>query len=566
MRALLERVVLTAGRRPGRVLLAVALVAGISAVLALRLEPSTAVETLVGKSSDSYRATEVYRQKFGDHAIVVLAKGDLANLVLTDNLGRLLGLEGCISGNKPKDQAAPGGPKSPCAEFARTKPVKVVYGPGTFINSAVNEINQQLSVQLGNTQQQAARAKQAARKLAKARGKSKADQDKAASAAEQLVYAQFTRDLLQINLRYGLGLKQLPRIDDPDFVSALVFDPSRGATTPKARFAYLFPTEKAAVIQVRLKPNLTEHQRRRAIELVREAVAMKEWQLKNGASYTVTGAPVLVEDLAATLTDSLLRLLVVAILVMAIVLALVFRSRLRLLPLAVALAAVAITFGLMSLLGASLTMASIAVLPVLLGLGVDYAIQYQARVEEEGGDALRTARIAVPTIATAALATGVGFLVLLLSPVPMVRGFGVLLVVGHRDRVLPRPQRGHRGAGGGRAAARGRRAARRLGARGGRAGRRAGRARVAPARAAAAARRPRARGHAARRVRAAEARAADRAGARAGRARARLADQASTPTCASWCRRICAACATSTRCRRRPAWRARSTSSCRART
>ena len=36
----------------------------------------------------------------------------------------------------------------------------------------------------------------------------------------------------------------------------------------------------------------------------------------------------------------------------------------------------------------------------------------------------------MPTIATAALATGVGFLVLLLSPVPMVRGFGVLLVVG----------------------------------------------------------------------------------------------------------------------------------------
>ena len=150
----------------------------------------------------------------------------------------------------------------------------------------------------------------------------------------------------------------------------------------------------------------------------------------------MTGAPVVVEDLAAALTDSLLRLLVVALLVMAIVLALVFRSRLRLLPLAVALAAVAITFGLMSLLGASLTMASIAVLPVLLGLGVDYAIQYQARVEEEeatrrhAAAAARTARIAVPTIATAGLATGVGFLVLLLSPVPMVRGFGVLLVAG----------------------------------------------------------------------------------------------------------------------------------------
>jgi uncharacterized protein len=430
VRSLLERVVRAAGRRPGRVLVAVAVVAASSAVLALRLEPSTAVETLVGKSSDSYRATETYRQKFGDHAIVVLVRGDLANLVLTDNLGRLLGLEGCISGNKPKGQAAPGGKHGPCAAFARTKPVKVVYGPGTFINSAVGEINSQLSVQLGNTQQQAARASRAARKLAQAQGRTRAQQDKAAKAAEQIVYAQFTRELLQINLQYGLGLKGLPRIDDPDFVSALVFDPSRGATTPKARFAYLFPNRQSALIQVRLKPNLSEQQRRRAIQLVRDAVGMKEWQLKNGASYTVTGAPVVVEDLASSLTDSLLRLLVVAILVMAVVLALVFRSRLRLLPLAVALAAVAITFGLMSLLGASLTMASIAVLPVLLGLGVDYAIQYQARVEEEGGDAERTARIAVPTIATAALATGVGFLVLLLSPVPMVRGFGVLLVAG----------------------------------------------------------------------------------------------------------------------------------------
>ena len=90
------------------------------------------------------------------------------------------------------------------------------------------------------------RAAAAARGLARAQGRSKAQQDKAAAGAEQLVYAQFTRDLLQLNLRYGLGLKGLPRLDDPDFVSALVFDPARGATTPKARFAYLFPNAGSA--------------------------------------------------------------------------------------------------------------------------------------------------------------------------------------------------------------------------------------------------------------------------------------------------------------------------------
>ena len=118
-----------------------------------------------------------------------------------------------------------------------------------------------------------------------------------------------------------------------------------------------------------------------------------------------------------------------------------FRSRLRLLPLAIALAAVGITFGATSLLGGSLTIASIAVLPILIGLAVDYAIQFQSRVQEarrsEQGAGLtaeraiaRAASLSMPTIATAALATATGFLVLLLSPVPMVRGFGVLLVVG----------------------------------------------------------------------------------------------------------------------------------------
>jgi hydrophobe/amphiphile efflux-3 (HAE3) family protein len=86
-------------------------------------------------------------------------------------------------------------------------------------------------------------------------------------------------------------------------------------------------------------------------------------------------------------------------------------------------------------------MASIAVLPILIGLGVDYAIQFQSRVNEarepSGGSYLpparavsRAAGIGMPTIATAALATATGFLALQLSPVPMVRGFGVLLVVG----------------------------------------------------------------------------------------------------------------------------------------
>jgi predicted RND superfamily exporter protein len=95
------------------------------------------------------------------------------------------------------------------------------------------------------------------------------------------------------------------------------------------------------------------------------------------------------------------------------------------------------TFGALSLAGGSLTMASIAVLPVLIGLSVDYAIQFQARFAEAVRAGSSPPRAAVeaaarggPVIATAALATVAGFAVLVLSPIPMVRGFALLLVVG----------------------------------------------------------------------------------------------------------------------------------------
>ncbi len=425
-----ERVVRAAARRPRLVLAVLAVLCAGAAVLALGLKPSAATSTLAGRSSDTYQATERYRERFGDHAILVLVRGPLQQLVLTDNLGKLLALEGCLSGNLPEGGTPTGGARSACGALARERPVQVVYGPGTFINSAVGEIQDRLKAQLDAKGAQAERAATAARRLARGQGRPRAEQDRVAKAAEQLVYAQFVRDLLQLNLKYGLGVDKTPRLDDPGFVSTLVFDPSRGATTPKARFAYLFPSPSSAMIQVRLKPGLSDAERERATALVRDAVRMPAFALHDADGYTVTGVPVLAQDVTDALTGSLVRLLLIAVLVMAVVLALVFRRRLRLVPLVVALAAVTLTFGLMALAGAPLTMASVAVLPVLLGLAVDYAIQYQSRIADPPGPATaaRAARRAVPVIATAALATAAGFLVLLLSPVPMVRGFGVLLV------------------------------------------------------------------------------------------------------------------------------------------
>ncbi len=79
---------------------------------------------------------------------------------------------------------------------------------------------------------------------------------------------------------------------------------------------------------------------------------------------------------------------------MALALALLFRARLRLLPLLIALAAAGADVRRAGAARAPLTMASIAVLPVLIGLAVDYAIQSspEARAGREGAAVARAAR------------------------------------------------------------------------------------------------------------------------------------------------------------------------------
>jgi hydrophobe/amphiphile efflux-3 (HAE3) family protein len=442
------RIVRLVARRPLPVLAVTLLLALGGGLLALRLDPSTAVDTFVGRSSDSFKETERYRRDFGDDAVVVLVKGELTKTVLTTDLLRVLGLEGCLGGNIPEDALKKGlaqyrknparGLPPACGELAELHPAKAVYGPATFINTSAGQISDEYLKRSTGAEKQAKQAANAARKISAARGDPPAEQARLAKAASDAVMTRFQLYVARLALRYGFV--GIPSINNSEFVSRVVFSDTQPGV-PKSRFGYLFPSKDAALIQVRMRPELTESQRRRAIELIEQAAAARVFQPREGARYVVTGVPVVTQSLASAVRDSILVLLIAAVLVMAATLAFVFRSRLRLLPLLLALAAAGMTFGALSIAGGSLTMASIAVLPVLIGLAVDYAIQFQARFDEQrarrrrdGDDVVEDAATAAaaggPTIVTAGVATAVGFLVLLLSPVPMVRGFGLLLVIG----------------------------------------------------------------------------------------------------------------------------------------
>ncbi len=421
----------TAARRPVRVGATVLVLALAGAGLALRLEPSAQTSTVVGTSTSGYAATQSLAERFGTDPVYVLVREPVTRVVLTQDLLSVLGLEGCISGNLPARATPTGGSGSPCARLARTRPARVVFGPGTFLNTSVNQIADELSLTLDQVDLAGKRAGNAARKLALAAGRTPAQARQVELEAKNLAEQRASQPLLALALKYGIT--SAPRLDNPQFINRLVFDPSRTAGTPKARFASIFPGPDAALIQVRLRNDLSESQRRAAIADIAAASRMKQFAL-TGGDYAITGAPALINDLADRLSRAIILLLIVAALVMALTLLIVFRARQRLLPLLVALCATSLTFGVMSIAGVPLTMASIAVIPVLIGLAVDYAIQLQSRLQESSPDIEtavdRVAAAGAPTIVTAAAATAAGFLVLALSPVPMVRGFGILLVVG----------------------------------------------------------------------------------------------------------------------------------------
>ncbi len=150
----------------------------------------------------------------------------------------------------------------------------------------------------------------------------------------------------------------------------------------------------------------------------------------------MTGASYLLQDINDYLKGGMLQLGAIALVVMTIILLLLFDVRWRLLPLVVIVFGVTWAFGLAGYLGIPLTLVTIAGLPVMIGIGIDYAIQMHARVEEEvvidrsPHPIQETARGLCPALVVVTLDAVFAFTALRFAKVPMLRDFGLLLSVG----------------------------------------------------------------------------------------------------------------------------------------
>ncbi|MBA2763183.1 MAG: MMPL family transporter, partial [Thermoleophilaceae bacterium] len=237
------------------------------------------------------------------------------------------------------------------------------------------------------------------------------------------------QELETLLVRYGyVGV---PSLSNVNFLRALVLG---AGTEPKERFNFLFPDSDHAVVLVRPENSLTDEQLRTLGDEIDEVVA--DTRLP-GIELSVAGAPLVAAAVSGEVSAELLRLAPIVLTVMALALLGALRSRQALRSLLLAAGAALATVGIGWPLGLGLSPATVAALPVVLGLAVDFAVQLQVRFSagrEDGASPREAARAAsaalAPVLGLATLAMAVGFMVLTLSPVPLVDRLGQTLAVG----------------------------------------------------------------------------------------------------------------------------------------
>lgn len=201
-------------------------------------------------------------------------------------------------------------------------------------------------------------------------------------------------------------------------------------------FGKLIPDNTHTVISVGMAGSVTDDKKTEILKATQEAVKLSNFP----PSYNVivTGDPAFRIAMSTEMNTSMGPLLGLAAFFMLIVLGLVFgHVRWRWLPLPVVFLGVIFTFGAMGFLGIPLSMVSMSAFPVLIGLGIDYAIQFHNRIEEElhkeGNKSkaiIRTVKHTGPAVLIALTMTALGFFSLFTSSVPMIRDFGKLLTIG----------------------------------------------------------------------------------------------------------------------------------------
>ncbi|MFA4877301.1 MAG: hydrophobe/amphiphile efflux-3 (HAE3) family transporter [Methanoregula sp.] len=204
---------------------------------------------------------------------------------------------------------------------------------------------------------------------------------------------------------------------------------------PESTRALLYPSNVLTLVQMKLTPGLSEKVQKSVLDNVGSVVDAST--PPPGVKVEISGSPAFSQQMSEGLTSNMGILIGGAMVLMIITMGILFSYvRHRFMPVLLVAIGLVTSLGLMGVAGIKLNMAVIGAFPVLIGLGIDYAIQFHARFDEEARkgsleDAVfMTVTRTGPAVLYAMLATSMGFLAMYVSTVPMIRSFGVVSIIG----------------------------------------------------------------------------------------------------------------------------------------
>lgn len=204
---------------------------------------------------------------------------------------------------------------------------------------------------------------------------------------------------------------------------------------PREMLSRLVPSGTITFAVAELKPGLTMAQQSSVVNSLQDRIDISE--PPPGVSVVLTGNPAFQQQMQTEMGTSMGVLILAAMVLMVIAVGLLFgHVRYRLLSVFIVAVGLVLTFGIIGFSGMQIDMATIGAFPVLIGIGIDYAIQFHSRFDEEIrkgrlADAVTTTiTLTGPSVLYAMLATSMGFLAMYISPLPMIRNFGMVCVIG----------------------------------------------------------------------------------------------------------------------------------------
>ncbi|ADN36887.1 efflux transporter, hydrophobe/amphiphile efflux-3 (HAE3) family [Methanolacinia petrolearia DSM 11571] len=198
----------------------------------------------------------------------------------------------------------------------------------------------------------------------------------------------------------------------------------------------LLPSKMMTLVSIPLETGVPEEAQEGIVNNVDSLIAFSNPPA--GITITPTGSPAFTVEMQADMQNSMGTLIALAMIFMVIAMFVLFgHVRYRLLPVFIVFCGILSTFGVMGFAGIPVTSIVIAAFPVLIGIGVDYAIQFQSRFDEEikrstmKEAVFTTVTNSGPAIFFAMCATALGFVALtFLAPSPMISGFGTTCIIG----------------------------------------------------------------------------------------------------------------------------------------